>query len=668
MCGLTGFLTTDRSTREELLSQVESMSCTLYRRGPDDSGAWADAESGIALGFRRLAIVDLTPEGHQPMTSADGRYVIIFNGEVYNFQELRAELEPRGHRFRGHSDTEVMLAAFREWGIEAALRRFNGMFAIALWDRQERLLTLARDRVGKKPLYYGWSKGTFLFGSELKALSANRSFVRDINRSAVALFLKFGYVPGPHSIYEGIRKLPAGTYLQMSLARKEEAAEPRPYWSALEIALAGERNQLQLSDDEAVERLDSLLRDSVRLRMIADVPLGAFLSGGIDSSTVVALMQAQSAKPVRTFSIGFTESEFNEANYAADVARHLGTDHTELYVSPQQALDVIPHLPAIYDEPFADSSQVPTFLVSQLARRDVTVSLSGDGGDELFGGYNRYFWTQRMWRGITAIPRPLRRGVGRTLLGMKRSHRSRLLAGMQALMPRNWRVQNPDEKIVKAAELLTIHSWEEIYERLVSHWKEPFDVVRGASPVATVFDKPADHAAFRGIVHQMMYLDLVSYLPDDILVKVDRASMAVSLEGRCPLLDHRVVEFAWRLPMEQKIRRGVGKWIVRKVLARYVPDSLIDRPKMGFGIPIGQWLRGPLRDWAEELLSERRLRDEGFFEPKPVRTMWSQHLAGTRDNQYYLWDVLMFQAWLEHSRGPASLPAAPAIGTIPTFV
>jgi asparagine synthase (glutamine-hydrolysing) len=644
------------------------MSCTLYRRGPDDSGAWADAESGIALGFRRLAIVDLTPEGHQPMTSADGRYVIIFNGEVYNFQELRAELEPRGHRFRGHSDTEVMLAAFREWGIEAALRRFNGMFAIALWDRQERLLTLARDRVGKKPLYYGWSKGTFLFGSELKALSANRSFVRDINRSAVALFLKFGYVPGPHSIYEGIRKLPAGTYLQMSLARKEEAAEPRPYWSALEIALAGERNQLQLSDDEAVERLDSLLRDSVRLRMIADVPLGAFLSGGIDSSTVVALMQAQSAKPVRTFSIGFTESEFNEANYAADVARHLGTDHTELYVSPQQALDVIPHLPAIYDEPFADSSQVPTFLVSQLARRDVTVSLSGDGGDELFGGYNRYFWTQRMWRGITAIPRPLRRGVGRTLLGMKRSHRSRLLAGMQALMPRNWRVQNPDEKIVKAAELLTIHSWEEIYERLVSHWKEPFDVVRGASPVATVFDKPADHAAFRGIVHQMMYLDLVSYLPDDILVKVDRASMAVSLEGRCPLLDHRVVEFAWRLPMEQKIRRGVGKWIVRKVLARYVPDSLIDRPKMGFGIPIGQWLRGPLRDWAEELLSERRLRDEGFFEPKPVRTMWSQHLAGTRDNQYYLWDVLMFQAWLEHSRGPASLPAAPAIGTIPTFV
>lgn len=661
MCGFTGFISREPLNREELESRVAVMRDTLYRRGPDDSGSYVDPQSGVALGFRRLSIVDLSPEGHQPMTSEEGRYVIVFNGEVYNFQELRAELEPRGHHFRGHSDTEVILASFREWGIEASLRRFNGMFAFALWDRSERTLTLARDRVGKKPLYYGWAGRTLLFGSELKALAANPAFDADVDRSSIALFLKFGWVPGPHSIYSGIQKLPAGSFVQ--IGPSTTALEPRPFWSALDAALRGDASPRKLSDDEAVSELDTLLRDSVRLRMIADVPLGAFLSGGIDSSTIVALMQAQSSRPVQTFSIGFSEAEFNEAHHAADVARHLGTNHTELYVSPQQTLDVIPHLPEIYDEPFADSSQVPTFLVSQLARQKVTVSLSGDGGDELFGGYNRYFWTRRMWRGIGAVPGPLRRKLGRTLTSMKRERRSTLLAAAQRLVPRRYRVQNPDDKVLKLAELFSVNSWEQIYERLVSHWSAPETFVHGALRKKTLIDDHEAHARFSNVVHQMMYLDLVTYLPDDILVKVDRASMAVSLEGRCPLLDYRVVEFAWSLPLSMKVRHGEGKWILRRVLDKYVPSHLIDRPKMGFGVPISKWLRGPLRGWAEELLSEKRLREEGYFDPAPIREKWTEHLSGSRDWQYYLWDVLMFQAWLQHvrseraSRRPAAIPS-----------
>ncbi len=620
------------------------MANTLITRGPDDSGSWCEPATGVAFGFRRLSIIDLSAEGHQPMHSADGRYTIVFNGEIYNFEELRRELAAAGHRFRGHSDTEVLLAAFLQWGVEAAIRRVNGMLAIALWDSANRELWLMRDRMGKKPLYYGWCGSTFLFGSELKALAAHPDFSADIDRDALGQFMHFGYVPGPLSIYKGIRKLPAASLLRVS-SRDMREPEPRPYWSALEAALAGERNPLTVSVDEATEELDRLLRDAVGIRMISDVPLGAFLSGGIDSSVVVALMQAQSAKPVRTFSIGFQEAEFNEAVHAKRVANWLGTDHTEFYVSPQAALDVIPQLPSIYDEPFADSSQVPTYLVSRLARQHVTVALSGDGGDEIFGGYTRYLWAERIWKSMRWIPRPIRA----LCAGVMRKGSTPLAACIRAaspVLPRGLRFQNPADKLQKAAELLSLRSRKQIYNRLISHWKDPQQVVPGSNLPAALIDDPAS-AQLQSFVHQMMYIDTISYLPDDILVKVDRASMAVSLEARAPLLDFRIFEFSWRLPLEMQIRGGVGKWLLRRVLDRYVPADLIDRPKMGFGVPIGAWLRGPLRDWAEALLDERRLRSESFFDVAEIRKKWTEHVQGKREWQYYLWDVLMFEAWLE---------------------
>jgi asparagine synthase (glutamine-hydrolysing) len=660
MCGLAGFLTRERGRgAEELGATLTSMTATLVNRGPDDDGIYVDSATGIALGFRRLAIVDLTPEGHQPMQSESGRYVIVFNGEVYNFPELRAELEPLGHRFRGHSDTEVMLAAVTEWGVEAAVRRFAGMFAFALWDRQEQRLWLGRDRFGKKPMYYGWCGRTFVFGSELKALRVHPDFNAEVDRSAVALFLQFGYVPSPHSIYRGIAKLPAGSLLAIPLGATT-APTPKPYWTAYDAALAAEANPFRGSDQDAVEQLDQLLRDSVRMRMISDVPLGAFLSGGIDSSVVVALMCAQSSGPVKTFSIGFSEAEFNEAHYAMRVAKHLGTDHTELYVSPQHTLDVVPKLPEMYDEPFADPSQIPTFLVSELARRDVTVALSGDGGDEIFGGYNRYFWAERLWRTFGWMPGPVRRSARALMTGRARNGVAAMISAVQAVAPKRFQVRNPGDKLQKLGEMLGIDSAEDLYARLVYHWKDAFAIVRGAEPQRSVLDEHDQLSRIGSFVQRMMYLDTVTYLPDDILVKVDRATMAVSLEGRAPLLDSRVYEFAWRLPLHMKIRDGRGKWVLRQVLRRYVPDALFERPKMGFGVPLASWLRGPLRDWAESLLDAGRLEREGFLDPGPVRAKWDQHLRGEHDWQYYLWDVLMFQAWLEHAAGQRSArPSAP---------
>jgi len=655
MCGLTGFWEMAARRKEaELCRTVQEMAETLHHRGPDDGGEWADAGAGIALGFRRLAIVDLSPAGHQPMASASERYIIAFNGEVYNFEALRQELmgQSAAPAFRGHSDTEVMLAAIEAWGLEAAVKRFVGMFALALWDRQERVLHLVRDRLGIKPLYYGWMGNTLLFGSELKALRAHPAFRPEIDRDVLTLLLRHNYIPAPYSIYKGIRKLPPGTILTL---RGTGEAEPVPYWSVRDAAAAGLADPFSGSEAEAADGLDALLREAVGMRMVADVPLGAFLSGGVDSSAVVALMQAQSSRPVQTFSIGFRESGYDEAPFAREVARHLGTDHTELYVSPEDAQAVIPTLPALYDEPFADSSQIPTFLVSQLARRRVTVSLSGDGGDELFAGYNRYFFAQNIWDRIGWMPTGVRQAAAGTLTAVPPRTMDALAQRLGSVLPKHLRHGGVSIKLAKIADIMRADCPDTIYKTLVSHWEQPASLVLGmdgGEPPTALTGKDR----WRGLpdfTQRMMYMDLMSYLPDDILAKVDRASMAVSLEARVPLLDHRVVEFAWRLPLSLKIREGQGKWLLRQVLYRYVPREMIERPKMGFGVPIDAWLRGPLRDWAEALLDERRLREEGFFEPAPIRAKWDEHLSGRRNWQYHLWDVLMFQAWHEKNGGAA---------------
>ncbi|MFM7449778.1 MAG: asparagine synthase (glutamine-hydrolyzing), partial [Leptolyngbyaceae cyanobacterium] len=600
--------------------------------------------TGIALAHRRLAIVDLSPAGHQPMISNNGRYVIVFNGEIYNFLSLKQALEQRGHAFRGHSDTEVMLAAFTEWGVAAALPRFNGMFAFALWDRQERTLYLGRDRLGEKPLYYGWMGQTLLFGSELKALKAHPQFEGVIDRDALTLYLKYNYIPAPHTIYQGIYKLPPACLI--TLTSPTSSAKPVPYWSAQTAATDGMANPFTGSDREAIAKLDGLLRDAVGLRMIADVPLGAFLSGGVDSSTVVALMQAQSRQPIQTFSIGFDQAHYNEADHAKAVAQHLGTDHTELYVTPTEAMAVIPKLPTLYDEPFGDSSQIPTFLVSQLAKKTVTVSLSGDGGDELFAGYNRYLWAIAIWQTVGWLP-PVGRQLGaKALTQLSPQTWDRLFQQFQPWLPNSWQQRLPGDKLHKLAEAIAVSDFRGLYNNLVSAWKTPTQVVLNAATVSPSLLLAQDWPNLPDHTHQIMYLDTITYLPDDILVKLDRASMGVSLESRVPLLDHRLVEFAWSLPLSFKIRQSQSKWLLRQVLYQYVDPRLIDRPKTGFGIPIGDWLRGPLRDWAESLLNEHRLQQEGFFNPQPIRQKWQEHLSGSRNWQYHLWAVLVFQMWL----------------------
>jgi len=628
---------------------VRRMADTLVHRGPDDAGTWVDPTSGIALGHRRLAIIDLSPEGHQPMISASGRYVIVFNGEVYNFRELRGELETEAQErltWHGHSDTEVMLAAFEAWGVRRAVERFTGMFAFALWDRHERLLHLVRDRIGEKPLYYGWMEKHFLFGSELKALRAHASFRGEIDRDALALYLRHNCIPAPYSIYRGIRKLQPGTILTMDCRSGiHDTPSPEPYWQAARVAASGIAEPLNESDEDAVNRLDGLMREIIGRQMLADVPLGAFLSGGIDSSAIVALMQAQSSTPVRTFTIGFEEDRFDETAYAAAVAKHLGTMHTELCVTPRQTLDIIPDLPSLYDEPFADSSQIPTCLLSALTRSSVTVSLSGDGGDELFAGYNRYYWGNGIWGKINHMPPAARSIAARAIRSLSPQQWDRMYKNATGFLPSRLAQRLPGDKMYKIANIMTSASPEEVYLRLVSHWQDPAAVViQGTEPPTLLTSGNIGQGNF---IQKMMYLDLVSYLPDDILVKVDRAGMGVSLETRMPFLDHQLIEFAWKLPLEQKIRNGQGKWLLRQLLYRYVPRELIERPKMGFGIPLDSWLRGPLREWAEELLDEGRLRREGFFHPEPIRTKWEEHQSGMHNWQYHLWDILMFQAWLE---------------------
>jgi asparagine synthase (glutamine-hydrolysing) len=642
MCGVTGFWTSD-GVNETALDVVRGMTAALRHRGPDDEGYWSEPATGVVLGHRRLSIIDLSPEGHQPMVSASGRYVIAYNGEIYNFLDLRRELADLGVRFRGRSDTEVMLAAVEQWGVLDAVRRFAGMFAFALYDRTERTLHLGRDRLGEKPLYHGRVGRTLVFGSELKALRAYPGWQGEINRDALALLLRYGYIGAPHTMYRGIAKVTPGTVL--SFADNRTGVE-RPYWSADEVVERGLRTPLAGSDDDLLDELDVLLRRTVRREMIADVSLGAFLSGGVDSSLVVALMQAVSSRPVRTFTIGFREREYNEADHAQAVARRLGTEHTELYVTPADAQAVVPRLPLMYDEPLGDSSQIPTFLVSELARRHVTVSLSGDGGDELFGGYDRYRQGRSLWRWVRTVPRPARYAAARWLHAVPPSRWDAWLAPVGPALTRLAGLRVTGDRIHKLGDLLALDNAQALYRDLMSHWRDPAAVVLGGAEPSTPLATTNGHGS-RPMMPLMMALDLVTYLPDDILVKVDRASMAISLESRAPFLDHDVVEFAWRLPPRLKVRRGRGKWALRQLLARYVPPSLSERPKMGFGVPIDHWLRGPLREWAGDLLHADRLRREGYLEPRIVQGRWAQHLEGSRNWQYSLWDILMFQAWLE---------------------
>lgn len=664
MCGFTGVLQLksefgSESTFSHLLND---MSNAIISRGPDSFGFWNDSACGIGLAHHRLAIVDLSPAGAQPMRSPTGRYVIAYNGEIYNHMDLRLQLPLTS--WRGHSDTETILACFEVFGLEETVKRCVGMFAFALWDTQLQTLTLGRDRLGEKPLYYGWQgagdEAVFLFGSELKALKAHPSFNAEVNRSSLALLLRHNYIPAPHSIYQNIFKLEPGCLL--SVSRKQSVPEITRYWSATDVAVNGlrlrdERSAQAISNpryaEKVVDELDSLLQSAVKQQMMADVPLGAFLSGGVDSSTVVALMQAQSKQAVKTFTIGFSEKGYNEAVHAKAVAKHLGTDHTELYVSPQKAIDVIPKLPHMYCEPFADSSQIPTYLVSELAKKKVTVSLSGDAGDELFAGYNRYQLSSQLWGKLSKVPVPLRQLASRAITAVSPATWTKAAAYMP-IINRHPATANLGDKLHKGAVVLGAKSADALYLGLVSHIQNPSSWVKPAlgevdsvSEASTVLTANMPNLTGLNTVERMMALDSISYLPDDILCKVDRAGMAVSLEGRVPFLDHRVFEFAWGLPMEFKLRDEQTKWVLRQVLYKYVPKELIERPKMGFGIPLNDWLRGPLREWADALLNTKRLESEGYFYSEAIQTMWSAHLSGKRNYAHQLWSVLMFQAWLE---------------------
>lgn len=651
MCGLAGFYTTENTPNETRLENLKRMSQAIVTRGPDGEGFWIDSESGISLSHRRLSIIDLSPQGHQPMLSHSGRYMISFNGEVYNYQSLKAEiisvLKHNNISWRGNSDTEVMLAAFDIWGIEDAVKKFNGMFAFAVWDIKDKKLYLARDRMGEKPLYYGWSGNSFLFASELKALKAHQAFNKALNMEAIGAFLKYNYIPEPMSIYEGIFKLKPGSIICLEAKHFQERTLPSPqaYWSLYDVALKGTHHPLSCSNEEAFDQLDYLLHQAVKRQMVADVPVGAFLSGGIDSSIIVSLMQQQSSTPIKTFTIGFEQADINEAGYAKTIASYLKTDHTEMYVSDKQAMDVIPLLPHLYDEPFADSSQIPTYLVSKLARQQVTVSLSGDAGDELFGGYNRHVMANQLESVTSSIPQWARSLLGTALHGVPPALLNKLSELESRVFSKKRLPSHLGDKVRKLSNVL-LGNKEEIYETLISQFQD-IKTITGPQSFEKIGDKRKDaKSSLKNLAQQMMLNDSLAYLPDDILVKVDRAAMAVSLETRVPMLDKDVIEFAWRLPLSMKIKNGKGKWILRQVLSKYIPSEMIERPKQGFAIPLDSWLRGSLVDWADSLLNENIIKKTGILNPNSVQQKWQEHLSGKKNWQHQLWSLLMLQSWI----------------------
>lgn len=645
MCGIVGIVF---SPSREKLNDIQKMTSSLFLRGPDDQGTWIDQEDGIALGFRRLSIIDLSQAGHQPMESNSKRFMIVFNGEIYNFKEIADELLQLGWRFRGHSDTEVLLAAIDTWGIEESLKKFDGMFAFALWDKQNKALYLARDRFGEKPLYWGWVENTLLFGSELKAFNHYRHFNPEIDRSSLNLFMRYGYIPSPYSIFKEINKIEPGHYLCIY---KNKKVEKNIYWSANETAQKIIDSKEKVNEQEALKLLEESLKKSISLRSIADVPIGSFLSGGIDSSLITAIMQANSSKPIHTFTIGFNEKEFNEASYAKAIASHLSTCHTELYVTDKHALEIIPKLPSLYDEPFGDSSQLPTYLLSQLARQSVKVCLSGDGGDELFGGYNRYTWGPTLYNYLSYIPPFVRKPLAKLLISLHFERQGAVGEKLVKYLLFYEKVVNLPHKIIKTCETLaSLGSFEQFYTSLSSTIKNPEllvledDYGHPLRHVNTLRSGEGDKCAW------MMLEDVLTYLPGDILTKVDRASMGNSLETRMPFLNPHLFEIAWSLPSSMKIHNKVGKIALRQLLYQYIPKQLIERPKSGFEVPIGRWLLGPLKDWASDLLSEKRIEEEGFLNSHIVKKYWQEHLSEKRNRAHELWNILMFQAWLQETR------------------
>jgi asparagine synthase (glutamine-hydrolysing) len=659
VCGIAGYWDFAAAKQSfELIQTGQRMAGALRHRGPDDGGVWVDQRAGIVLGHRRLAVVDLSDTGHQPMISSSGRYTLVFNGEIYNFRELRSRLLSGGGsamRFRGTSDSEVMLACFEEWGLEKALESFEGMFAFALWDGVERRLHLACDRAGEKPVYFARRPGAFLFGSELKALHASGKFALEVDIDSLCAYFRYGYVPHPRTIYKAVNKLSPGCFITTTAVDRSSPAE-RPYWTANDVACNGKSCSFSGTTSEAIDELERVLQDSIKSRMLADVPIGAFLSGGVDSSTVLALMQKISSRPVRSITIGFDNPSYDEAPFAARVARHLGTDHTTVYINSGEAMDVIPHLPHIYDEPFADSSQIPMYLVSRVARQNVTVSLSGDGGDELFAGYTRHRWIPAVFSRLKRTPSILRTLVSNSLLVFTPQDWDRLFERIGPALPHFMREGKSGDKIQKLAKMIAAPGAEEMYRTVRSFWDAPAKLVLDSlEPESQSVSSCC--AELRDPTDKLLLLDLMTYLPDDILVKVDRAAMAVSLETRLPLLARQVIEFAWRLPTSLKIRHGHTKWILRQVLYRYVPKELIERPKSGFAIPLHEWLRGPLREWAEDTLSEARLRRDGYLNPGLVRAAWEEHLSGKRNRMDSLWTVLVFNSWLEAAKRPAPFSA-----------
>lgn len=682
MCGIAGIFKPRGSASAQTLADVARlMGEAIRHRGPDDAGVWVNSEQTVALSHQRLAIIDLSAHGHQPMHSSSDKYTICFNGEIYNHLELRQELEGHNHQiqWRGHSDTETLLYCFERWGIKQTLAKLLGMFAIAVWDKAEHKLSLARDRLGEKPLYYGWvgsgAEECFAFGSELKALRALPMFNNSVSRPALAQYFRFTYIPAPHSIYQDIYKLEPGCLLEVDQKLIKAPPEQLIYaphthdgfvldhwWRLNDVVCSSQKNKIT-NIDEAIETLDHTLQQAVKSQLISDVPLGAFLSGGIDSTTVVGMMQRQSTTPVKTFTIAFENPNFDESPFAKQTAQHFGTDHHEIFVGAKDIQNVIPIVPEIYDEPFADSSQLPTYLICKGARAHATVALTGDGGDELFGGYNRYLLGPRIWKNIGWIPTPLKTTLAQGIHAIPTYTLDTLARSIFKVLPTRLHINRVGEKAHKlASRLHYVRSSDDLYLSLISEWHDVADILNSPLTSESIYAGTTEQSLLQrlappdtlGDQERMMYWDALSYLPDDILCKVDRAAMRVGLETRTPFLDHRVIALAWRIPLEMKIRDGRGKWLLRRVLDKYIPPSLMDRPKSGFAVPVGEWLRGPLMSWAEDMLDPSQLKKDGFLNVARVQELWQQHKEGLQDWTARLWTILMFQSWLR------AQPVAPA--------